>query len=78
MVNPSRARQPWTDEEINILKQLWPKRDITDEDISRVLKRTPMSIYHKGKQLKLASRYQTFAIDIDREYLKQLMEVVDG
>ena len=78
MANPSRSRLRWTEEDLDILKQLWPRRDITDEDISRVLKRSYWAIVRKTAELGLESRRVMFAGDLDREYLKQLMEVVDG
>ena len=78
MANPSRSGLRWTEEEASILKQLWPRRDVTEEDICKALKRTPKSISLKARQLKLASRYEALAEDINRDYLKRLMEVVEG
>ena len=78
MANPSRSGLRWTEEEANILKQFWPRPDITEEDICKALRRTPAGIYHKASELGLTTRGVLLAEDINREYLKQLMEVVEG
>ena len=78
MANPSRSRLRWTDEEADILKELWPKRDVTIDDICKVLRRSGYAVVRKAKEQKLESRFQLFTEGINRDYLSRLMEVVDG
>jgi GcrA cell cycle regulator len=47
--------QPWTDEQLELLKKLWPKW-ITKDEIARRIGKTVHSIDHKARRLKLPSR----------------------
>ncbi len=71
-------RQSWTEEEEKVLKRLWTNPKVSMEDIVRVLNRTEDSIWNKARRLGLKARGSYRKSDIDYEYLKKLLEVVEG
>ena len=69
----------WTEEEEETLKRLWINPKVSLEDIERVfVDRTQKAILAKVNQLKLPLYTTVRASKIDKEYLKQLYEVIEG
>jgi len=70
----------WTDEEIEILKRLWMCPKVSNEDILRVFPyRSWDSIdSYARKRLRLPGRWRILERNINHEYLKKLLDVVEG
>ena len=70
----------WTDEEIEILKQLWMCSKVSNEDILRVFPyRSWDSIDNKARRrLGLPPRSEVLERNINRDFLKKLLDVVEG
>ena len=69
----------WTKEEEDILERLWLNPKVIWEDIERVfVNRTRRAIRHKIIQLRLPNYTAIRATSIDKEYLRQLLEVIEG
>ena len=69
----------WTDEEVEILKRLWMNPKVTKEDLLKVFPyRSWSSIDNKRKLLGLPSRFEVLERNINRDFLKKLLDVVEG
>jgi len=69
----------WTREEIEILKRLWMSPKVSNEDILRVFPyRSWGSIEGIRKRLGLPSRSEVLERNINRDFLKRLLDVVEG
>jgi len=70
----------WTGEEVEILKRLWMCPKVSNEDLLRVFPyRSWESIdSYARKRLRLPSRWRILERNINREYLKKLLDVVEG
>lgn len=51
-----KAWTTWTTSQIRLLKELWPRDDMTVADIAQRLDRTPTSTYSRGRLLNLGPR----------------------
>lgn len=70
---------PWTEEEREILKKLWSNPEIMIDDMPKVLvSRSKQGIIHQAQRLGLIAISQRTKPKIDFEYLKKLMEVIEG
>jgi len=68
----------WSKKEVQTLKELYPREDITIHDLKKVfIDRTVLAIRNRANLLGL-KRPDTNSGKIDYEYLKKLTEVVDG
>lgn len=65
--------KPWTDEEVAILKELYPNSDIELDQIARALGRSKGAIKSKATALSLERIWKPH---IDRKYLEGLRTVV--
>jgi len=69
----------WTDEEVEILKRLWMNPKVTKEDLLKVFPyRSWSSIDNQRKALGLPSRSEVLERNINRDFLKRLLDVVEG
>jgi len=69
----------WTREEIEILKKLWMSPKVSSEDILRVFPyRNWGSIEGVRKRLGLPPRSEVLERNINRDFLKKLLDVVEG
>jgi len=69
----------WTREEIEILKRLWVCSKVSNEDILKVFPyRSWGSIEGERKRLGLPCRSEVLERNINREFLKRLLDVVEG
>jgi len=69
----------WTDEEVEILKRLWMCPKVSNEDILKVFPyRDWNSIEGKRKSLGLPCRSEVLERNINRDFLKRLLDVVEG
>ncbi len=69
----------WTEEEEEILKRLWLSPKIIWEDMEKVfIHRTRKALLSKAIQLRLPSYTSIRTKGIDKEYFKQLLEVIEG
>ena len=70
----------WTEEEIEILKKLWISPKVSNEDLLRVFPyRSWESIdSYARKVLKLPGRWRILERNINRDFLKKLLDVVEG
>jgi len=69
----------WTDEEVEILKRLWVNPKVSNEDILKVFPyRDWGSIEGKRKALGLPCRSEVLERNINRDFLKRLLDVVEG
>lgn len=67
----------WSEEEAELLKELWVNPKVTKEDYIRVFpSRSWGAIEHKAKRMQLGPRKSPSTIDY--EYLKKLREVIEG
>lgn len=73
------TRLYWSKEEDDALKLMWNKPHITFDDMLRVLKgRTLDSIRNRASRIGLPPKNRDMKNEIDNEYLKKLLRVVDG
>ena len=69
-------RIAWSDEEKNILKELWPSSKVTVNDILKVFpNRSRKAVEDQANDLGLKRPKGT---EIDMEYLRNLRKVVRG
>lgn len=69
----------WSEEEIEILKRLWLNPEVIYEDLEQVFPdRSRRGIRHKANQLKLPPYSMIRKAAINRDFLKSLLEVVEG
>ena len=73
-----KLKSHWTDEETELLKELWPKTEIELGEIAKVLNRSKQSISAKASRLELPSRETFIHSRINREYLENLYKVING
>jgi len=66
-------QKKWTEREVEILKELYPKEDVSLEDLERVFHRERQVIAHKVGNLHLKKEVKD---NIDEEYLEQLRKVI--
>jgi hypothetical protein len=71
----SKYHLHWTEEEDNIIKELWPSRNTTYEDLEKVLRlRSLEAIKSRIRTLKVTKDYGAL---IDREQLKKMREALE-
>jgi len=69
----------WTDEEIEILRKLWVSPKVSKEDLLRVFPfRSWNSIDNQRRRLGLPPRSEVLERNINRDFLKRLLDVVEG
>ena len=66
-------QRKWSDREVEILRELYPNPEVSQEDLEKVFNRSGNAILHKAKSLKLRKIYKE---NIDEEYLEQLRRVI--
>ena len=72
-------RKYWTEEEDDILRDLWNNENVTMEDMMKVLVgRTESAISNRTRRLGLPSPTFRNKSTINYEYYRKLMEVVEG
>jgi len=70
----------WTREEVEVLKRLWVNPKVSKEDLLRVF---PYRSWDSidciaRRRLGLSARSKIFERNINREFLKKLLDVVEG
>lgn len=70
---------PWSEEELEVLKQMWNNPEIDLNDMDKVLKgRTRTAIQKKANVVGLKAYDLRRKSEINREYLKNLGIVIKG
>ena len=71
---PDRVK--WSDEEKNILKELWPSSKVTIDEILKVFpNRSRKAIEDQANDLRI---HRPTGTEIDMEYLRNLRKVIKG
>ena len=75
-----RRQQLWSDEETEILRELWPNPKVSKEDIRKVFSsRSWTSITHKAYECDELKNFTSYRnAEINLEYYKKLMSKVKG
>lgn len=75
----SNSQRYWTDEEEEILKELWNSPEVTVHEIAKVFGRTRGAIRAKACRLNLDGKAVPELLDRDYlEILRKQLEVEDG
>lgn len=69
----------WMEEEKTLLKEMWGNPEISIKDMTKVLKtRSIDAIKMKARSLELPHLSNRQPPEVDLEYYRKLMEVVEG